>query len=98
MLLPMPTTTHRIISLPGELLLSANMLYLTLVFRWDLLGQQVVGALADTLNTALNALIPALVDNMNPISKAKAAAGLAGDLIHGDKQQPPTNGTAVGGA
>lgn len=73
------------------------MLYLTLVFRWDLLGQQVVGALADTLNTALNAVIPALVDNMNPIAKVKVAAGLASGLIHGDKQQPQANGTAAGG-
>ena len=98
MLLPMPIRTHRIPSLPGELLLSSNMLYLTIVFRWDLLGQQVVGALADNLNTAINAVIPALVDNMNLIGKAKAAAGLASDLFHGDKQQPQANGMAAGGA
>ena len=35
------------------------------------------------MTTALNQAIPALVDNLNPIAKAKAFAGLAGDLIHG---------------
>ena len=67
--------------------------------RWDLLGQQIVGQLADSLTTALNQAITALVDNLNPIAKAKAVAGLASGLIHGNEKEkaneaPSTNGNA----
>ena len=70
---------------------------LMLYYRWDLLGQQVVGQLADCATTALNAVIPALVDNLNPIAKAKAAASMAGNLIHGDETKAPNDTPAVDG-
>ncbi|KAF5984889.1 hypothetical protein FCOIX_2367 [Fusarium coicis] len=41
---------------------------------WDIIGQQVVSGLSECLTTALNQAIPALVDNLDPIAKAKAAA------------------------
>ncbi|KAL6884775.1 hypothetical protein GGI43DRAFT_419277 [Trichoderma evansii] len=57
---------------------------------WEIIGQQVVSGLADCLTTALNQAIPALVDNMNPIAKAKAAAGLAKGFTGDDKAEKPS--------
>lgn len=57
--------------------------------RWDILGQQIVGQLADSLTTALNQAIPALVQNLNPIAKAGAVANMASGLIRGDRKGDP---------
>ena len=54
--------------------------------RWDILGQQIVGQLADSLTTALNQAIPALVQNLNPIAKAGAITNMASGLLKGDKK------------
>ncbi|KAF5632495.1 uncharacterized protein FTJAE_7474 [Fusarium tjaetaba] len=50
---------------------------------WEILRQQVVSGLSEGLTTALNQAIPTLVDNLDPIAKAKAAAG------GGQSKQPP---------
>lgn len=55
--------------------------------RWDILGQQIVGQLADSLTTALNQAIPALVQNLNPIAKAGAITNMASGLLKGDKKE-----------
>lgn len=63
------------------------------------MGQQIVGDLANCVTSALNAAIPALIDNLNPISKLKAGAGVVGSFVHPDKDSPPAangnNGAAV---
>ena len=45
------------------------------------MGQQIVGALADTLTTALGQVISAYASNMNPIAKAETGVNMFGDLI-----------------
>ncbi|KAK0660478.1 hypothetical protein QBC41DRAFT_383707 [Cercophora samala] len=62
---------------------------------WDLLGQQIVGDLAGALTTTLNAAIPALVDNLNPMSQAKAGASLVGSFLNAGKTgvQSEANGS-----
>ncbi|KAG9503540.1 hypothetical protein J7337_003491 [Fusarium musae] len=50
---------------------------------WEIIGQQVVSGLSECLTTALNQAIPALVDSLDPITKAKAALG------GGQTTQPP---------
>lgn len=64
---------------------------------WDLLGQQIVGQFADSFTTALNAAIPALVDNLNPIAKAKAVIGAVGDLKNGLQGESSNGQPATGG-
>ncbi|KAF9552933.1 hypothetical protein CPC08DRAFT_673678, partial [Agrocybe pediades] len=49
---------------------------------WDILAQQVVGDLAGSVTTALNQAIPALVDNLNPMAKAKAATNILGGIVN----------------
>ena len=49
---------------------------------WDLMGQQIVGDLANCVTTALTQAIPALIDNMNPIAKAKAGADIVGGFLN----------------
>ena len=63
------------------------------------MGQQIVGDLANCLTTALNQAIPALVDNLNPMAKAKAGASIVGGFLHpkaepGDSKPPVINGSS----
>ncbi|KAK3321875.1 hypothetical protein B0H66DRAFT_581333 [Apodospora peruviana] len=53
---------------------------------WDLMGQQIVSDLAGAVNTALNAAMLALLDNLNPIAQPKAVVG--GFVNGGDKGAP----------
>jgi hypothetical protein len=48
---------------------------------WDILGQQVVSALADTLTTALGQLVSSYASNLNPTAKAESGVGIFNDLI-----------------
>lgn len=48
---------------------------------WDPLGQQVVGALAETVTTALGQIITNLAANMNPVASAESGAEMFKDLI-----------------
>jgi hypothetical protein len=54
---------------------------------WDILGQQVVGALADTVTTALGQVVSGLANNLNPVARAEAGVGMFRDLIHGGKHE-----------
>jgi hypothetical protein len=64
------------------------------VDRWDVLGQQVVGGLADCLTTCLNAAVPALINNLGPMAEARIGSQLVGGFVHPpkDKADPTTNG------
>ncbi|CZT44825.1 uncharacterized protein RSE6_05064 [Rhynchosporium secalis] len=64
---------------------------------WDLMGQQIVGDLAGALTTALNAAIPALLDNLNPMAKIKSGAGIVGSFVHPSKETgtPTANGNGT---
>ncbi|KAH3005860.1 hypothetical protein KXW60_004413 [Aspergillus fumigatus] len=44
---------------------------------WDILGQQIVGELADTLTTALGQAITAYTSNLNPVARAEKGNGEA---------------------
>ena len=48
---------------------------------WDILGQQVVGALADTLTTALGQLVTSYANNLNPVAQAESGVGAFNELI-----------------
>ncbi|KAI1869369.1 hypothetical protein JX265_006459 [Neoarthrinium moseri] len=52
---------------------------------WDLLGQQIVGDLPGAVTTALNAAIPALLDNLNPMAKLKTGASIVGGFVNPPK-------------
>ncbi|KAI1855398.1 hypothetical protein JX266_000263 [Neoarthrinium moseri] len=52
---------------------------------WDLLGQQIVGDLAGAVTTALNAALPALLDNLNPMAKLKTGASIVGGFVNPPK-------------
>jgi hypothetical protein len=57
-----------------------------ILVSWDIMGQQIVQDLAHCATTALNAVIPALVDNLNPMKKLKAAGDVVGSFVHSPKQ------------
>ncbi|KAI1171833.1 hypothetical protein F4777DRAFT_593418 [Nemania sp. FL0916] len=63
---------------------------------WDILGQQVVGALAETVTTALSQVVSAVAFKVNPVAAAKSGMDMFSDLIHGGKNKsadgsaPPT--------
>ncbi|KAF5598361.1 aminotransferase class-III [Fusarium pseudocircinatum] len=64
---------------------------------WEIIGQQVVSGLSECVTTALNQAIPALVDNLNPIAKAKAAARvIKGFTDKGDGEQKADAGSHGG--
>ncbi len=48
---------------------------------WDILGQQVVGALADTLTTALGQLVTSYANNLNPTAQAESGVSAFNELI-----------------
>jgi hypothetical protein len=62
------------------------------------MGQQLVGDLAGAVTGALNAAIPALLNNLNPMVKVSAAAGIVGSFVNSAKKDSSTNNSAVGGA
>lgn len=70
---------------------------LTKYCRWDVVGQQIVAQLTDSLTTALNQAIPALVDSLNPVANAKKFASLAGSLIHGNEREKPNEASSTNG-
>jgi hypothetical protein len=59
------------------------------------MGQQIVQDLAAAATSALNQAIPALLDNLNPIAKAKAGASAIGGIFHGgnDEKADTARGT-----
>ncbi|RSL45987.1 hypothetical protein CEP53_010517 [Fusarium sp. AF-6] len=63
---------------------------------WDILGQQIVEQLADSLTTALNQTIPALVSNLSPVSKSSAFTDMAKGII-GNRNAALDNGVAPTG-
>ncbi|RMJ18622.1 hypothetical protein CDV36_001733 [Fusarium kuroshium] len=63
---------------------------------WDILGQQIVEQLADSLTTALNQTIPTLVSNLSPVSKSSAFTDMARGII-GNKSAVLDNGVAPTG-
>lgn len=67
-------------------------------YSWDIVGQQLVSSLGQCLTTGLSLAIPALVDNMNPMAKAKTAAGILGDLKDGKKDTSAQPNTSQGGS
>jgi hypothetical protein len=66
--------------------------------RWDLMGQQIVGDLAGAVTSALNAAIPALLDNLNPMAKMKAGANMVGSFVHGGKDDKASGANGSSGA
>jgi hypothetical protein len=50
--------------------------------RWDILGQQIVGSLAECATTALSQGITAFTANLNPMARASAGVSMFNDLIH----------------
>ncbi|GAB1312822.1 hypothetical protein MFIFM68171_03032 [Madurella fahalii] len=61
---------------------------------WDILGQQVVGALAETVTTALGQVVSNLASNLHPVARAESGANMFKALIYsgkssGDGQDPP---------
>ena len=50
----------------------SSILYLMLVVSWPLVGEQVFGALTNSLHTTINAGITAVVDNMSTKAKDQA--------------------------
>ncbi|KAF4949191.1 hypothetical protein FGADI_9048 [Fusarium gaditjirri] len=65
---------------------------------WDLMGQQIVSDLASAVTSALNAAIPALLNNLNPMARVSAGANIVGGFIHPDKKDDNSNNSAGGGA
>ncbi|WAO91180.1 Hypothetical protein NCS54_00863700 [Fusarium falciforme] len=63
---------------------------------WDIIGERIVEQLADSLTTALNQAIPALVSNLSPVAKASAYTDMAKSIIgkDGNKNATPDNGVA----
>ena len=59
---------------------------LTKYCRWDVFGQQIVRQFADSLITALNQAIPALVDSPSPVANAKSFAGGDAGAAAADKR------------
>ncbi|KAI8623310.1 hypothetical protein F5Y19DRAFT_458989 [Xylariaceae sp. FL1651] len=47
---------------------------------WDLLGQQIVGDLANSLSTGLSQAIPILIQSVGPLGKARMGAQIIGSL------------------
>ncbi|KAH1326432.1 hypothetical protein KXX47_009398 [Aspergillus fumigatus] len=60
---------------------------------WDILGQQIVGELADTLTTALGQAITAYTSNVNPVARAEKGVEMFEDVVNGGKNAPK-NGEA----
>ncbi|KAH1510359.1 hypothetical protein KXX29_004674 [Aspergillus fumigatus] len=60
---------------------------------WDILGQQIVGELADTLTTALGQAITAYTSNLNPVARAEKGVEMFEDVVNGGKNAPK-NGEA----
>ncbi|KAH2154074.1 hypothetical protein KXW63_002442 [Aspergillus fumigatus] len=52
---------------------------------WDILGQQIVGELADTLTTALGQAITAYTSNLNPVARAEKGVEMFEDVVNGGK-------------
>ncbi|EAW24615.1 uncharacterized protein NFIA_041930 [Aspergillus fischeri NRRL 181] len=52
---------------------------------WDILGQQIVGELADTLTTALGQAITAYTSNLNPVARAQKGVEMFEDVVNGGK-------------
>jgi hypothetical protein len=48
---------------------------------WDILGQEIVGALADAVTTALGQVVAAYASNLNPTATAETGVGMFSDLI-----------------
>ena len=59
------------------------------------MGQQIVGDLANCVTTALAQAIPALIDNMNPVAKAKAGANIVGGFLNSKDDSKGVSSTAV---
>ncbi|GIK00972.1 hypothetical protein Aspvir_005002 [Aspergillus viridinutans] len=55
---------------------------------WDILGQQIVGELADTLTTALGQAITAYTSNLNPVARAEKGVEMFKDVVNGGKNAP----------
>ncbi|KAI5839417.1 hypothetical protein DFP73DRAFT_501746 [Morchella snyderi] len=65
---------------------------------WDLIGQQFVGGLCDTINGAFNTFIPAIANNINPVAKAKAGFDMFKNILHPGKGGSGTSTAATGTA
>ncbi|KAH1491546.1 hypothetical protein KXV92_009499 [Aspergillus fumigatus] len=53
---------------------------------WDILGQQIVGELADTLTTALGQAITAYTSNLNPVARAEKGVEMFEEVVNGGKK------------
>lgn len=66
------------------------------MFSWGIVGQQIVGQLADSLTTALNQAIPTLASALNPVRKASTYADMVKNMIGKvPSNTQGTNGTAA---
>lgn len=69
---------------------------LTALRSWDILGQQIVGSLADCLTGAITSFTQNYTMNMNPVAQAEAGASMFGELIHPKSGgQNDSNGDSV---
>ncbi|KAF5671095.1 hypothetical protein FCIRC_8785 [Fusarium circinatum] len=64
----------------------------------EIIGQQVVSGLSECLTTALNQAIPALVDNLNPIAKAKATSEVIKGFTDKGDGEPKADAGIPGGS
>ncbi|KAJ4232276.1 hypothetical protein NW759_002664 [Fusarium solani] len=62
---------------------------------WDILGERIVEQLADSLTTALNQAIPALVSNLSPAAKATAYTDMAKGIIGRDGNKNAASNNSV---
>ncbi|KAJ4309210.1 hypothetical protein N0V84_011631 [Fusarium piperis] len=62
---------------------------------WDIVGQQIVRQLTDSLTTALNQAVPGLVSNLSPVAKAPALTDVVKGIIgKAPNNNPGTNSVA----
>ncbi|VUC27244.1 unnamed protein product [Clonostachys rosea] len=56
---------------------------------WDIMGQQIVGDLAQCVNTALSSSIPTFPDSLSPMKKLNATVDVVGSFVRKDAATNP---------
>lgn len=77
--------------------------WLTQYGSWEVVGQKIVGSLAETCTNILNTGMSLVADYISPMRKARAAAGMAGgvmgdlkDMFDSDDEEEDASGEADG--